>query len=137
MHTKTFFLASAMASASACQSFTLSKVYDASNFFDGFDFRSAEYYDELNPEYQGDPTHGSVLYLNRTAAEDAGLVWADDKQIYIGVDYSKVAAPLGRGTDRHGRESVRLESKITYSSGLLIADIHHMPGTACGVWPSL
>ncbi|KAI9151300.1 Endo-1,3(4)-beta-glucanase [Paramyrothecium foliicola] len=136
MHTGFISGAAFLASASACQAFTLQKVYDASNFFDGFYFRDAAYYDELDPSYGGDPTHGSVNYLSKADAEAAGLVYTDNDQIYIGADYTNIAKPLGRSTDRHGRDSVRLESKETYSSGLLIADIAHMPGTACGVWPS-
>lgn len=57
--------------------------------------------------------------------------------MYIGVDASHKAKSIGSSKVRHGRDSVRLESKETYDSGLLIADIEHMPGTTCGVWPSL
>jgi hypothetical protein len=35
-----------------------------------------------------------------------------------------------------GRKSVRLEGYSTYTHGLIIADIAHMPENACGAWPS-
>jgi hypothetical protein len=51
---------------------------------------------------------------------------------YIGVDYTtslKVAGGVGRG-------SVRIESKKTYTKGLFIVDLKHMPGGICGTWPA-
>jgi hypothetical protein len=35
-----------------------------------------------------------------------------------------------------GRASVRLTSNKAYTHGLFIADISHMPGGICGVWPA-
>lgn len=35
-----------------------------------------------------------------------------------------------------GRESVRISTKKTFTHGLFIADIAHMPGTICGTWPA-
>jgi len=35
-----------------------------------------------------------------------------------------------------GRNSVRLVSKKSWTHGLFIADIAHMPGGVCGTWPS-
>lgn len=35
-----------------------------------------------------------------------------------------------------GRPSIRLESKKSYSSGLMILDLAHMPGSVCGTWPA-
>jgi hypothetical protein len=75
--------------------------------------------------------------VNQSNALASGLIKATANQVYIGVDASHKAKSIGSSKTRHGRDSVRLESKETYDSGLLIADIEHMPGTACGVWPSL
>ena len=47
----------------------------------------------------------------------------------MGVDSTNVAS--GRG-----RKSVRLTSKATYNHGLIVLDLEHMPGKACGVWPA-
>ncbi|KAL9112797.1 MAG: hypothetical protein Q9187_007722, partial [Circinaria calcarea] len=35
-----------------------------------------------------------------------------------------------------GRKSIRIESKVTYNSGLIIIDLAHMPGGICGTWPA-
>lgn len=45
-----------------------------------------------------------------------------------GVDYKNIAS--GRG-----RNAIRLESKRTYTTGLFILDLEHMPH-GCGVWPA-
>ncbi|KAJ4118853.1 hypothetical protein NW768_010591 [Fusarium equiseti] len=124
------------ASCSAGHKFSLKRSYDASSFFDEFYFRDAAYYDGVDPEYQGDPTHGSVNYVNQSNALASGLIKSTANQVYIGVDANHKSRPIGLSKTRHGRDSVRLESKEMYDSGLLIADIEHMPGTACGVWPS-
>jgi hypothetical protein len=51
---------------------------------------------------------------------------------YLGVDYTtplSVAAGVGRA-------SVRIESTKTYTKGLFILDLKHMPGGVCGTWPA-
>ncbi|EWZ32448.1 hypothetical protein FOCG_13092 [Fusarium oxysporum f. sp. radicis-lycopersici 26381] len=141
MHSSLFTLlvvaASAQAScARATRKFSLKTTYDSSNFFDQFYFRDAAYYDSIDPSYGGDPTHGSVNYLGKSKAQSAGLAKTTNGRVYVGVDSANKAKLLGSSKTRHGRDSVRLESKATYGNGLLIADIEHMPGTACGVWPS-
>lgn len=47
----------------------------------------------------------------------------------MGVDSTNVAS--GRG-----RNSVRLTSKASYNTGLVILDLAHMPGSICGTWPA-
>ncbi|RGP80043.1 mixed-linked glucanase precursor mlg1 [Fusarium longipes] len=124
------------ASCASARKFTLKTTYDASNFFDKFHFRDAAYYNSIDPAYEGDPTHGSVNYLNMREAQSSGIISASNTQVYIGVDSRNKAKLIGSSKTKHGRDSVRLESKETFDSGILIADIEHMPGTACGVWPS-
>lgn len=68
----------------------------------------------------------------RTALREGYAKITDDDQLYIGADHKKVV-----GHDDIGRDSVRLESKRTWSKGLLIADFEHMPGNQCGIWPAL
>ena len=46
-----------------------------------------------------------------------------------GVDHSNTAS--GRG-----RNSVRLTSKASYTHGLVVLDVAHMPGSICGTWPA-
>lgn len=53
-------------------------------------------------------------------------------QAYIGVDSTTKLTNLFA----RGRPSVRVESKKIYNGGLFIADIAHMPGSSCGVWPA-
>jgi hypothetical protein len=57
------------------------------------------------------------------------LISTKKDAVYIGVDHTNVASGSGR-------QSVRLESKKTYTHGLIILDASHMPGGACGSWPA-
>jgi hypothetical protein len=47
------------------------------------------------------------------------------------VDSSNVIADGARG-----RKSVRIESKMRFTHGLLVVDVSHMPGGQCGTWPA-
>ncbi|KAJ8068515.1 hypothetical protein OCU04_004065 [Sclerotinia nivalis] len=96
----------------------LAATYDAANFFDDFTFFTA-----------ADPTEGYVVYEPLAAAEEAGLVSTANNQVYLGVDHTTLN-PSG------GRESVRLSSNQAWSKGVFIADIEHMPGGICGIWPA-
>lgn len=98
--------------------YTLQDDYSGTNFFSMFDFFT-----------DADPTHGYVDYVAQSAAQSAGLINTNNGQIYMGVDTKNVAS--GRG-----RQSVRLTSKATYNSGLIILDLAHMPGSICGTWPA-
>ncbi|KAF9786552.1 hypothetical protein IL306_012559 [Fusarium sp. DS 682] len=98
--------------------YTLSNRFDSSNFFNSFDFFSEE-----------DPTHGFVEYVDATTAKSQGLVRVASNGIYLGVDYKTQNPP-------NGRKSVRIHSKQSFTRGLFIADITHMPGSIPGVWPA-
>ncbi len=50
----------------------------------------------------------------------------------MGVDSSTTLDPNG-GV---GRKSVRITSKASFTHGLIISDIGHMPGGICGTWPA-
>ena len=80
----------------------------------------------------GDPTDGFVNYLSQSQAQSQGLAKIVNNQVFLGVDNKTKISDTAQG-----RNSVRLESKKTFDKGLLIADISHMPGGACGVWPAL
>ncbi|KAI9676571.1 MAG: hypothetical protein M1817_000730 [Caeruleum heppii] len=97
--------------------YTIADDYTPSNFFDKFDFFNAK-----------DPTNGFVQYIDRPTAENTGLIARNDRSIYIGVDHKTVTST--------GRASVRIGSKTSYTHGLFIADIGHMPGGICGTWPA-
>jgi hypothetical protein len=104
----------------AAATYNLVQSYTASNFFSSFSFFTGS-----------DPTHGFVNYQSQSAAQSAGLINTNNNQIYLGVDHTTVnpASP--------GRKSVRVSSNRAYTHGLVIADIAHMPGSICGVWPAL
>lgn len=98
--------------------YSLVDTYDRSNFFNSFDFFSG-----------GDPTHGFVKYAAAQQANSAGLAGYSENMVYLGVDHQTQDPALP------GRGSVRLSSKKTYTKGLFVADIQHMP-VGCGVWPA-
>lgn len=77
-----------------------------------------------------DPTHGYVDYVDENTAESAGLIYASGNATYVGVDSSNVASGSGR-------KSVRLTSTASYTHGLFVLDLAHMPGSVCGSWPAL
>ncbi|GAD96227.1 GPI anchored endo-1,3(4)-beta-glucanase, putative [Paecilomyces variotii No. 5] len=102
--------------------YSLAESFDGSNFFDNFEFSAGE-----------DPTHGFVTYLAQEAAQQQGLVnITSSGSVYMGVDSHTVLNP----TSGPGRTSVRVQSKKTYTNGLFVADIQHMPESACGIWPA-
>lgn len=76
-----------------------------------------------------DPTHGYVNYVDQGTAQNQGLIGQRDGTTYMGVDYTNVA-------NGRGRNSVRLTSKNTYTHGLIVLDLQHMPGGQCGAWPA-
>ncbi|BDD61011.1 hypothetical protein MPDQ_005838 [Monascus purpureus] len=103
-------------------SYQLVESWQGESFFDYFDFFT-----------ETDPTHGFVTYLDQSSAESSGLVNVTSSgSVYLGVDHTTVLQDNGPG-----RNSVRISSKKYYEQGLFIADIQHMPGSICGVWPAL
>ncbi|PHH70683.1 hypothetical protein CDD80_5796 [Ophiocordyceps camponoti-rufipedis] len=102
----------------AGQAYSLNVTYDQSNFFQSFNFFTGQ-----------DPTHGFVEFVDEATARQAGLLGNSSSNIIMGVDHQTVNPP-------NGRRSVRVESKQSFTRGLFVADIAHMPGSACGVWPA-
>ncbi|KAM0559661.1 hypothetical protein ACHAPJ_004185 [Fusarium lateritium] len=98
--------------------YSISTTYDTSNFFEAFDFFNEK-----------DPTNGFVEYVDSDTANSDGLAGFVDGAIYMGVDY-KTKSPS------KGRKSVRVTSHESFTHGLIIADIAHMPGSIPGVWPA-
>ncbi|KAJ5266493.1 hypothetical protein N7478_009301 [Penicillium angulare] len=101
--------------------YELFETWQGKDFFEYFNF------------YTGaDPTNGWVNYLDQSSAESAGLVKVTEKgTVYIGVDHETTLSPSGKG-----RDSVRVGTHKYYGQSLVIADIAHMPGNACGSWPA-
>ncbi|KAI9730483.1 MAG: hypothetical protein M1818_008178 [Claussenomyces sp. TS43310] len=108
----------ACAAGIATAAYTVEDTYNNINFFDTFSFFSGS-----------DPTSGFVDYVTATVANSSALAGFSKDQIYLGVDHT-TANPTG------GRASTRVSSNKAYTHGLFIADIAHMPGGICGVWPA-
>lgn len=108
-------------SAVAAPDYKLFETWQGKNFLDYFNFHTG-----------ADPTNGFVTYLDHQAAKDAGLVkFTDSGSIYLGVDHKTKLSSSGPG-----RDSVRIGTKKYYGESLIVADIAHMPGSACGTWPA-
>jgi len=99
------------------QGYTLQTDLTANGFFNNFDFWNAN-----------DPTNGYVNYLSQSDASRVGLISGNGKTFYIGSDH--VNKSVGRG-----RNSVRMQTKANYNTGLFVLDLAHMP-TGCGTWPA-
>ncbi|KAF7876518.1 hypothetical protein EAF04_001608 [Stromatinia cepivora] len=108
-------------SITALTKYQLEERYSGNDFFDAFNFFTAP-----------DPTHGFVTYVSESAASQQGLISVRSDGVYMGVDFKTVLNPSGAG-----RNSVRIESKKSWTHGLFVADLGHMPGGACGSWPAM
>ncbi|KAI2680104.1 CAZyme family GH16 [Penicillium roqueforti] len=98
--------------------YTLADTYSGPNFFEQFTYFTDE-----------DPTKGFVVYVNKTTAGHLNLTYASETSAILRVDASTP-------NTRSGRNSVRIESRNTYDSGLFIFDIIHTP-FGCATWPAL
>lgn len=105
---------------SITSAYSLVDSYDASNWFESFDFQDG-----------ADPTGGFVNYVSVEDAQNLGLARTIGNQVYLGVDNSTVLSSTGTG-----RKSIWLTSKTPFLHGLLIGDFAHMPGSICGTWPA-
>ncbi|KAF9569594.1 glycoside hydrolase family 16 protein [Agrocybe pediades] len=93
--------------------------YSGKTFFDRWQFFS-----------ERDPTNGHVNYVNKTAAFESGLVYVEnDGKVIMTAD---MTSRLPRG---QFRDSVRIESLATYTTGLFILDLNTAPW-GCAVWPA-
>ncbi|KXX77037.1 hypothetical protein MMYC01_206103 [Madurella mycetomatis] len=116
------FVAASVRAVTNSSDYILVDVFDETNFFEEFEFFDAP-----------DPTHGFVNYVSAEIANRDGLAGYSQGGIYLGVDYTNPTTT--------GRPSVRVTSKKTFTKGLFIADIAHMPAgsggaPACGIWPA-
>ncbi|KAG9867027.1 glycoside hydrolase family 16 protein, partial [Aureobasidium melanogenum] len=101
--------------------YSLQDTYAGSNFYEGFNFFT-----------DSDPTHGFVQYVDQATAISSGILgYGTGNTAKWGVDDTTVLY-----ANSTGRQSVRLEGKVNYNHGLFLADIKHMPGSICGVWPA-
>jgi hypothetical protein len=98
--------------------YQLEDTYSGPSFFEQFNYFTEQ-----------DPTDGFVVYVNKETATNLNLTHATDTSAILRVD-SFTPNALG------GRNSVRIESKKAYDTGLFIFDIIHTPH-GCGTWPAL
>ncbi|RFU33606.1 hypothetical protein B7463_g2729, partial [Scytalidium lignicola] len=98
--------------------YSIQDTFDTSNFFNEFSFFTGS-----------DPTNGFVSYVPAVSANLSALAGYTSSAVYLGVDHTTIN-PSG------GRRSVRVTSNKSYTHGLFIADIAHMPDSTCGVWPA-
>lgn len=110
--TLTLFVATALAQYTCVDDYTQGSFADKFDFFTG-----------------ADPTNGYVNYVDYGTASSTGLFSQNSDNVYIGVDHNNTATGSGR-------DSVRISSKKSYQHGLIILDLAHMPGGACGTWPA-
>ncbi|KAJ5720138.1 hypothetical protein N7493_007016 [Penicillium malachiteum] len=110
-----------LSSPARAAEYELVETWQGEEFFDYFHF------------YDGpDPTNGWVNYMDGDSASKAGLVKiTDEGTVYLGVDHTTTLSPSDKG-----RNSVRVGTNKYYEHSLVIADIAHMPGNACGSWPA-
>ncbi|KAF8861644.1 hypothetical protein BDZ45DRAFT_713211 [Acephala macrosclerotiorum] len=103
------------------QSYALDTSYSGSTFFNSWSFFTGT-----------DPAHGFVQYLSQSDAQTAGLIsQGSGSPAFMGVDHSTTLA-----TTAQGRKSVRITTQKSWTYGLFIANIAHMPDSTCGVWPA-
>ena len=79
-----------------------------------------------------DPTYGFVHYVDRTVAEQYHMINTTETTVSWGVDTSQILDPNAN----LGRLSLRLTTIRTWTHGLFILDLAHIPAAVCGTWPS-
>lgn len=110
------------------QTYQLSEEYTADNFLEKFDFFESTY----TSGDSWDSSHGYVNYRSLADAQSLGLVSTTSAgQIYLGPDTTNTFNASAKG-----RDSIRLTSKASYNTGLLVASFAHLPVQACGAWPA-
>ncbi|KAL7413432.1 concanavalin A-like lectin/glucanase domain-containing protein [Mrakia frigida] len=105
--------------ASGAGQWTLKETMIGHNFLDSFNFETFD-----------DPTHGTVDYVGAEEAASMNLTYSTDSTFTLRADSFSVVPASSRG-----RKSVRLASKNSYTAGVTIITLSHMP-TGCGTWPA-
>ncbi|KAL1755379.1 glycoside hydrolase family 16 protein [Schizophyllum commune] len=115
------FLLVASISALACaKSYHVSESYVGNDFYRGFDFQAIT-----------DPTHGRVNYVDMYTAQGRNLTYTTGDTFILRGDSWSYLRPNGPG-----RDSVRIQSKKTYTDHISVFNVRHMP-QGCGTWPAM
>lgn len=120
MRAPEWLLFSAARIASA-QQYALQSMFPGNTFLDHFSFWTS-----------GDPTFGYVHFVDRETAEQHGMITVNANSTAWGVDTTQVLD----GNANLGRLSLRLTSLQSWTHGLFILDLQHMPKQQCGTWPA-
>ena len=103
------------------QQYALESSFAGPWFFDNFEFWTS-----------ADPTLGYVHYVDQATAEQFNMINSSGSPVSWGVDTTQVLDP----TANLGRLSIRLTSIQSWTHGLFILDLAHMPANLCGTWPA-
>lgn len=93
-------------------------------------FQGKEFYDGFTFEAIADPTHGRVNYVDMNTAKAKNLTEAKKDRFIMRADSTTVLDPSGPG-----RDSVRIQSKKQWTTGVSVLNLNHMP-VGCGTWPA-
>jgi hypothetical protein len=87
-----------------------------------------DFYSQFEFFTEADPTKGHVKFVDEATAKSSGLINSSyTGAVSWGVDTTNITP--------EGRPSIRLTSHKSYSSGLIVLDVEHMPA-GCGTWPA-
>ncbi|KAL9937121.1 hypothetical protein V8E36_004356 [Tilletia maclaganii] len=115
-HEQDNFAQSSVDWSSDSRAWKLIKKIDHTNFFD-----------EMVVFEGDDPSRGLVRYIGMNEARNKGLVNTNNGQIYMALSKYRINGMY---------ETIRPSTKITFTEGLVIVKVNHMP-VACGLWPSI
>jgi len=101
-----------------CSSYSLKNSYSPSDIINNFNYFTGP-----------DPTHGYVYYASNSDAHTWNLVTVQNNQAIIRSDSTTVPGSAGR-------TSVRISSQESWTEGLFIFDVAHMPW-GLGTWPAI
>ncbi|KAK3051804.1 hypothetical protein LTR09_007104 [Extremus antarcticus] len=113
---RSFYATAAFAAAASAQ-YELQSTFAGETFFDNFVFFNS---------------WGFVQYVTKEAAEGFGMINVTKTSASWGVDATSLFDP----TAPLGRPSFRITSVQSWTHGLFIADLAHVPANVCGTWPA-
>mmetsp|Transcript_47817 Transcript_47817/g.86172 ORF Transcript_47817/g.86172 Transcript_47817/m.86172 type:complete len:603 (-) Transcript_47817:135-1943(-) len=99
-------------------------LYEIQEQFVGTDFFS-----KWNFYTGGDPTHGTVEFVDYATAASRNLLSASADRVFMGADTTEVV------TTGPGRKAIKILSKCQYDNGLFVLKVDHVP-SSCGSWPA-
>ncbi|KAL1742801.1 glycoside hydrolase family 16 protein [Schizophyllum fasciatum] len=125
---KSFAIIASLLSLASAKVYRSTERYVGKDFYSGFDFEAI-----------ADPTHGRVNYVDMWTAQGRNLTFTTGRHGVLNTDDSFILrtdcwTTLSPGGP--GRDSVRIQSKNTYTNHLSVFNVRHMP-QGCGTWPAM